>query len=176
MSGRRGGALLATVLTATLLAGCGSGRDDGESPAAPAGSAADRAPSDAPGADPADEGADGSADDTGERDGDGSDGSAPGSGPDGEGAIDEEGARDGERVPEVPVEFTEDQREFLDAREAPRGADPGALLLLGEEACERLGYLSRHAPEAVPEAVENGEIPGAEEAVAHLCPEHAPAG
>ncbi|NJP69001.1 hypothetical protein [Streptomyces spiramenti] len=77
-------------------------------------------------------------------------------------------------MPEVPIEFSEGQRDFLGAQEAPRGADPGALLLLGEEACERLGYLSRHAPEAIEEAVESGEIPGAEEAVAHLCPEHAP--
>lgn len=177
MSGRRGGALLAAVLTAALLAGCGSGPDGGESSAAPAGSAAegDAAP-EVPDADRDQE----SPDDPGEPDADGSDGSDgtggadAGGGPSGEGAVDEEGARHGETVPEVPLEFSEDQREFLDAQESPRGADPGALLLLGEEACERLGYLSRHAPEAIAEAVEDGEIPGAEEAVAHLCPEHAP--
>lgn len=69
-------------------------------------------------------------------------------------------------------EFTEEQREFLVER-VPSGVDPGAVLDQGTAACERLGYLSRHAPEAIPDAVAEGEIPEAEAAVAHLCPEHA---
>ncbi|SOD58985.1 hypothetical protein SAMN06297387_101424 [Streptomyces zhaozhouensis] len=82
-----------------------------------------------------------------------------------------------ETVPEeelVPSggEFTEEQREFLVER-VPTGVDPGAVLDQGTAACERLGYLSRHDPESVGEAVASGEIPEAEAAVRHLCPEYA---
>ncbi|MDT0264810.1 hypothetical protein RM844_00745 [Streptomyces sp. DSM 44915] len=69
-------------------------------------------------------------------------------------------------------EFTEEQREFLVER-VPAGVAPGAVLDQGMAACERLGYLARHAPEAIPEAVAAGEIPEAEAAVTHLCPEYA---
>ncbi|WP_158621577.1 hypothetical protein [Streptomyces triticirhizae] len=68
--------------------------------------------------------------------------------------------------------FTEEQREFLVER-VPSGVDPGAVLDQGTAACERLGYLSRHAPEAIPDAVAEGEIPEAEAAIEHLCPEYA---
>ncbi|WP_062211976.1 hypothetical protein [Streptomyces sp. NBRC 109706] len=69
-------------------------------------------------------------------------------------------------------EFTEEQSDYL-AERVPVGVDPGAILDLGMEACDRLGYLSRHDPAAAAPAVEAGEIPGAEGAVEHLCPEHA---
>ncbi len=70
------------------------------------------------------------------------------------------------------AEFTEEQREYLTER-VPRGVDPAAILELGTEICDRLGYLDRHDPEAAAEALRGGELPGAEAAVEHLCPEHA---
>ncbi|WP_059008801.1 hypothetical protein [Streptomyces specialis] len=69
-------------------------------------------------------------------------------------------------------EFTEEQREYLTDR-VPAGADPAAILGLGQEACDRLGYLERHDPEGVADALNEGEIPDAEAAVEHLCPEYA---
>ncbi|MGK5529806.1 hypothetical protein [Streptomyces sp. URMC 129] len=69
-------------------------------------------------------------------------------------------------------EFTEEQQEYL-ADRVPEGADPAAVLELGTEACDRLGYLDRHDPGAIPEALAEGEIPNAEAAVEHLCPEYA---
>ncbi|WP_326599360.1 hypothetical protein [Streptomyces sp. NBC_01803] len=69
-------------------------------------------------------------------------------------------------------EFTEEQQEYLTDR-VPAGADPAAILELGQEACDRLGYLERHDPEGVADALNEGEIPDAEAAIEHLCPEYA---
>ncbi|RKN45917.1 hypothetical protein [Streptomyces hoynatensis] len=69
-------------------------------------------------------------------------------------------------------EFTEEQREYLAGR-VPEGVDPNAILALGSEACERVGYLARHDPQGAAAALREDEIPGAAEAVAHLCPEYA---
>ncbi len=69
-------------------------------------------------------------------------------------------------------EFSEEQRAYLTDR-VPVGADPAAILQLGLDACDRLGYLERHEPDAAPDAVRDGEIPEAEAAVEHLCPEYA---
>ncbi|GAA3881307.1 hypothetical protein [Streptomyces sedi] len=162
--GGRGRALLpalALLLTAGLTACGGSSDDEG---ASASGESAPHAFSDAP-SDPAD--------------------SPEGAGEDPEGAGEEsEGAGEpvDDGVPEETLteeelassddEFTEEQREFLVER-VPTGVDPGAVLDQGTAACERLGYLSRHAPESIGEAVASGEIPEAEAAVGHLCPEYA---
>lgn len=85
--------------------------------------------------------------------------------------------RVGEPVPEEEIvaaedrEFTPEQEEFLRGQ-VPEGADPAAVLVAGEEACYRIGYLARHDPGAAVEALAGEEIPQAGRAVATLCPEH----
>jgi hypothetical protein len=69
-------------------------------------------------------------------------------------------------------EFSDDELAYLTDR-VPVGVDPAAILQLGLDACDRIGYLDRHEPDAVAEAVRDGEIPEAEGAVEHLCPEYA---
>ncbi|WP_190232912.1 hypothetical protein [Streptomyces avicenniae] len=107
----------------------------------------------------------------------------PDGGQDGDALPDEGTGAPDEGTPEAPTvpedelappdgEFTEEQREYLTDR-VPEGVDPGAILDLGTEACDRLGYLQRHDPESIGAAVRDGEIPGVEDAVTHLCPEYA---
>ncbi|MFI7273283.1 hypothetical protein [Streptomyces sp. NPDC049879] len=143
---------------ALLLTACGGGGDDstdgGERAAGSAGpsaSASEAAPEPAP---------DGGTDENADGEGDG-DGATP----------DTPTVPDDELAP-PGGEFTEEQQEYLTDR-VPEGVDPGAILDLGTEACDRLGYLQRHDPASIGAAVRDGEIPGAEDAVAHLCPEYA---
>ncbi|TDC24184.1 hypothetical protein E1265_10475 [Streptomyces sp. 8K308] len=82
-----------------------------------------------------------------------------------------------ETVPEEELtpaegEFSEEQREYL-ADRVPRGVDPAAILEVGDEACYRIGYLERHDRAGALRALRDGEIPNAEAAVEHLCPEYA---
>ncbi|MDT0344573.1 hypothetical protein [Streptomyces litchfieldiae] len=104
--------------------------------------------------------------------------------PDQENAADEEdapGAED-DGIPEETIpraeltpaegEFSEEEQDYLTER-VPEGADPAAILELGSAACDRLGYLDRHDPEAAVTALREGDIPDAEAAVEHLCPEYA---
>jgi hypothetical protein len=69
-------------------------------------------------------------------------------------------------------EFSHEQRQYLTDR-VPVGADPAAILQLGTEACDRIGYLERHDPDGVVAALREGEIPDAGDAIEHLCPEYA---
>ncbi|WP_412795340.1 hypothetical protein [Streptomyces sp. MS19] len=149
---------------ALLLTACGGGGDDstdgGERAAGSAGpsaSASEAAPEPAP-----DGGTDENAGGEGDGDGDGTDDTA---------TADTPTVPDDELAP-PGGEFTEEQQEYLTDR-VPEGVDPGAILDLGTEACDRLGYLQRHDPASIEAAVRDGEIPGAEDAVAHLCPEYA---
>ena len=50
----------------------------------------------------------------------------------------------------------------------------GAVLEAGREVCDRLEYLSKVAPDILPAVLASGDIPNAEEAAAHLCPEFTP--
>lgn len=77
----------------------------------------------------------------------------------------------------APAGLTADQRGFVaalsDTSEVPAGTDPAAVLELGTEACDRLGYLGRHATEEeTVAALRDGEIPQAAAAITHLCPEY----
>ncbi|MBL1066640.1 hypothetical protein [Streptomyces sp. 7-21] len=88
----------------------------------------------------------------------------------------EEDGMTGRTVPReelTPAEgsFTEEERDYLTGR-VPEGTDPAAVLQLGTEACDRVGYLARHDRPAAVAALRDGEIPGAEDAIRHLCPEH----
>ncbi|RKN12140.1 hypothetical protein [Streptomyces radicis] len=146
--------LLAVVFAAALaLTACGGGDggggdgdgDDGAAPTAPASASA-------------------------------SDGAAPGPAPEDEQEEADDGIPD-ETVPTDELtppegEFSEEQQGYLTDR-VPEGVDPGAILDLGAEACDRIGYLERHDREAAVAALRDGEIPDAEPAVEHLCPEYA---
>ncbi|MFB4194293.1 hypothetical protein [Streptomyces carpaticus] len=110
-----------------------------------------------------------------------------GEGEDGPGPADD-GPGDGEPAPApqdppaagpgtAPAGLTADQRGFVaalsDTPEVPPGTDPAAVLELGTEACDRLGYLGRHATEEeTVAALRDGEIPQAAAAITHLCPEY----
>ena len=140
---------LLTALLAALLAGCGAG-GGGED------SGADRS---IPAVTPSGPGA-----------------AAPEDGTNGDAGSEAAGNLPEETLPEEELtpaegEFTEEQREYLAGR-VPRGVDPNAILALGTEACERVGYLARHDPEGAVAALREEEIPGADEAVSHLCPEY----
>lgn len=157
----RGGpksAAVALLAAAALLAGCSAGGD-----AEDAGRAAAQSPAgqetEGPVAGPEERDAE-------ERGGD-TDASGPADGTAPPGASSPEpGPADGTRS------FTDEEQEFL-ADRVPEGADPGALLELGTEACERIGYLRRHDRPGAVEALRDGEIPHAEDAVTHLCPQYA---
>lgn len=156
---RTASAAVPLALALALLSGCGS--DSGEESADADGreSAAldDPAPTgEAAGAD--DPGGTGGAEDGGDPSPDPD--AASGSGTDDAG-------------PGQEIEFTEQEEKYLEDK-VPEGADPAALLEVGEEACQRIGYLDRHDRGGAVEALRDGEIPGAEEAVEHLCPEYRP--
>ncbi|MGW0983257.1 hypothetical protein ACWD33_20815 [Streptomyces xiamenensis] len=73
--------------------------------------------------------------------------------------------------------LTAEQRAFVTelsgSPDVPAGTDPAAVLEIGTEACERLGYLDRHATgEEITGALRDGEIPQAETAIENLCPEY----
>ncbi|RBM15873.1 hypothetical protein [Streptomyces sp. PT12] len=144
-------AVFAAALALALTA-CGGGDDgDGDDGAAPT------APASASASEPEDE-------------------DAPGPGPEDEQEEADDGIPD-ETVPTDALtppegEFSEEQQGYLTDR-VPEGVDPGAILDLGAETCDRIGYLERHDRAAAVAALRDGEIPDAAAAVEHLCPEYA---
>lgn len=160
----RGRGAAVAALAVALLAGCGSDAgDDGSGSAAgsapPAAEEGDAAPP---------EGAEGPAEPAE---------AAPSEPAElGEPPAAEEDGLTGETVPVEELtppagEFTEEQREYLTDR-VPEGADPVAVLESGRDACDRIGYLARHDRDAAVAALRDGAVPGAAEAVPHLCPDH----
>jgi hypothetical protein len=69
--------------------------------------------------------------------------------------------------------FSKKEKEYLSGR-VPEQMEPAAVLDLGKEACQRIGRTARHDEDAVVAALVAGEIPDAEAAVTHLCPEYEP--
>lgn len=88
-----------------------------------------------------------------------------------------DGGGEGDAVPRDELtpagggSFTEAEKDYLEGR-VPEGSDPAAILQLGEEACDRVGYLERHDHEAAVSALRDGEIDNAEAAIENLCPEY----
>lgn len=76
-------------------------------------------------------------------------------------------------APKGSGEFTKKEKEYLSGR-VPEQMEPAAVLDLGKEACQRIARTARHDKDAVIGALVAGEIPDAEPAVTHLCPEHEP--
>ncbi|GAB2915678.1 hypothetical protein [Streptomyces mayteni] len=174
MRGRLRTAWLGALLTAVVsLTACGGGGDGGGDGGEPAGERSAAATGGEAGSDPdqesdQDAGSDPDAEADAEAETGGPDGADAGTA--GEGVQDETVPED-ELTPQEG-EFTEEQRDFLTDR-VPAGADPGAILEVGDEACYRIGYLERVDREAALTALRDGEIPSAEAAVEHLCPEYA---
>lgn len=147
----------AAMLTAAALAGCGQ-RDGGEGTARDGAAGGEHAA-------PEHDGANSQANDAGGDSGDGTDASGAAPREDADTVPGDELELAGE------AELSAEEREYLTDR-VPRGSDPAAVLDVGRETCDRLGYLARHDPNGAAAAVRDGELPGAEDAVTHLCPEH----
>jgi hypothetical protein len=160
-------ALLAVAVLLTACGGSGDG-DAAAEPDAPVSTSPSASPDTSPDTSPTGAATDAPPDEESPSGADSPPGEEPGD--------DSREPADDPPSPDEPLppegEFTDEQQEYLDGR-MPGGADPGAILELGTEACDRLGYLDRHDPEAAVTALRAGDIPGAEEAIAHLCPQYA---
>jgi hypothetical protein len=69
--------------------------------------------------------------------------------------------------------LTKKQKKYLTDR-VPKGTDPVAILEAGQEACDRIARTAGHDRKAAINAIRSGEITGARDAIALLCPEHTP--
>lgn len=69
--------------------------------------------------------------------------------------------------------FSEPEKEFLSGR-VPKSMEPAAVLDIGKESCQRIERTAKRDKTAAAAAIAAGEIPDAEAAVAHLCPEQRP--
>lgn len=77
------------------------------------------------------------------------------------------------RITPATGSFTGKEKEYLSGR-VPVNRDPSAVLQLGEEACQRVARTARHDRDAAVGAVIAGDIPGAKDAIARLCPQQLP--
>lgn len=83
------------------------------------------------------------------------------------------------RTPKVPKarltaatgSFTKKQQRYLEGR-VPKGIDPAAIAVSGEEICQRITRTEEADRKAVIDAIRTGEIAGAKPAITHLCPQH----
>ncbi|OEJ33806.1 hypothetical protein [Streptomyces subrutilus] len=69
--------------------------------------------------------------------------------------------------------FTAQEKKYLSGR-VPEKMDPAAVLQSGQEACQRVQYTAKRDKDAATGAVITGEIPGAKDAITHLCPDQKP--
>ncbi|MBT2457460.1 hypothetical protein [Streptomyces sp. ISL-86] len=69
--------------------------------------------------------------------------------------------------------FTEKEKQYLSGR-VPEKMDPAAVLQSGQESCQRVERTAKRDKDAATGAVISGEIPGAKDAITHLCPEQKP--
>ncbi|WP_406864387.1 hypothetical protein ABZO31_29665 [Streptomyces sp. HUAS MG47] len=79
---------------------------------------------------------------------------------------------DGEIKP-VTGSFTERQKEYLSGR-VPKSMDPAAVLQTGEESCQRITRTAKRDKDAAIGAIIAGDVPNAEDAITHLCPQQKP--
>lgn len=138
-------AVITTAAAVVLLTGCSSGGDQQAAPPAADGGSV---PSTAPAAPTSDSGPS-------------ADPSAP--------------------QPTVPVaqltpvtgKFTAPQKRYLTGR-VPKGTDPAAVLEVGQESCDRIASVAKRDPDAAASGIVLGQITGAHDAVATLCPAQRP--
>lgn len=69
--------------------------------------------------------------------------------------------------------FTAEEKKYLSGR-VPEKMDPAAVLQSGQEACQRVERTAKRDKEAATGAIIAGEIPGAKDAITHLCPAQQP--
>ncbi|MEF2527251.1 MULTISPECIES: hypothetical protein [Streptomyces] len=69
--------------------------------------------------------------------------------------------------------FKPNEKAYLSGR-VPEKMDPAAVLQSGQEACQRVERTAKRDKDAATGAVISGEIPGAKDAIPHLCPEQKP--
>lgn len=69
--------------------------------------------------------------------------------------------------------FTAEEKKYLSGR-VPEKMDPAAVLQTGQEACQRVARTAKRDKDAATGAVITGEIPGAKDAITHLCPDQKP--
>ncbi|WP_414720754.1 hypothetical protein [Streptomyces sp.] len=65
--------------------------------------------------------------------------------------------------------FTEAQQEYLVGK-VPTGMDPSAILQVGLESCDRIANTADASPRLARQAIEDGEIADARDAITYLCP------
>jgi hypothetical protein len=65
--------------------------------------------------------------------------------------------------------FTDREREYLVGK-VPKGMDPSAVLQTGLESCDRISNTADAGPELARQAVKDGEIADARDAITYLCP------
>ncbi|WP_060176813.1 hypothetical protein [Streptomyces sp. IMTB 1903] len=69
--------------------------------------------------------------------------------------------------------FTAEEKKYLSGR-VPEKMDPAAVLQSGQEACQRVARTAKRDKDAATGAIITGEIPGAKDAITHLCPDQKP--
>jgi hypothetical protein len=105
--------------------------------------------------------------------------STPGIGPDGTSQTGAAATGAAGRQPTVPRAqltpatgtFTERERDYLVGK-VPEGMDPAAVLQAGQESCERIATAAGAGTASARQAVRDGEIPDARDAITYLCPRY----
>ncbi|MET7497291.1 hypothetical protein [Streptomyces sp900116325] len=69
--------------------------------------------------------------------------------------------------------FTAKEKKFLHGR-VPKNMDPAAVLQVGQETCQRIERTAAHDKDAAIGALIAGDLPSADDAIAHLCPKQQP--
>ncbi|WP_371617988.1 hypothetical protein [Streptomyces sp. NBC_00454] len=69
--------------------------------------------------------------------------------------------------------FTAVEKQYLSGR-VPEKADPAAVLQGGQESCQRVRRTAEHDRDAAVGSLVAGEVPGAKDAIAFLCPDQLP--
>ncbi|MBM9503319.1 hypothetical protein [Actinacidiphila acididurans] len=67
--------------------------------------------------------------------------------------------------------FTDREKDYLVGK-VPKGMDPSAVLQTGQESCERVATAADASPQLAREAIRDGEIPDAKDAITYLCPKY----
>jgi hypothetical protein len=67
--------------------------------------------------------------------------------------------------------FTDRQKDYLVGK-VPKGMDPAAILQTGQESCDRIANTADASPKLAREAIADGEIADAKDAITYLCPKY----
>ncbi|MEU6855013.1 hypothetical protein ABZ901_34430, partial [Actinacidiphila alni] len=67
--------------------------------------------------------------------------------------------------------FTDQQKDYLVGR-VPKGMDPSAVLQTGQESCDRIANTADASPKLAKQAIADGEIADAKDAITYLCPKY----